>query len=203
MDRGHTARPSAPCAASEWTSWRPTSRSGYASLPSRRACGHMPHSGAVLFVPVASLAHSVDFGTMGRDTPTPVRGRSGPESSSQLADRSRSPLQRRPPSGQRCTLTPRTRCRLREAPRTGTPRSQRQRAPSPCRVKCESPRDQERRRRAWLRGDSLASPVPPPFGEVMSGEFAPSHAADLTAAAPARRSKPPEGYSFRCVGTAI
>ena len=174
----------------------PASRSGYSSLPSSRACGHAPHSGAFHFEPVASLAHSVVFGTMGRDTPTPVRGRSVSVSSSRLEDRSRSPLPRRPPSGQRCTLTPRTTCRLREAPRTGTPRSQRQRAPSPCRVKCESPRDPEKRHRAWLRGDSLASPVPPPFGEVKSGEFAPSHAADLTAAAPARRSTQSEGYSF-------
>ena len=68
--------------------------------------------------PVASLAHSVVLGTMGRDTPTPVRGRSVSVSSSRSADRSRSPLPRRPPSGQRCTLTPRTTCRLREAPHT-------------------------------------------------------------------------------------
>ena len=196
-------RPSAPCAASEWTSWRLTSRSGYPSLPSRRACGHMPHSGASHFESVASLAPSVDFGTMGRDTPTPVRGRSGSVSSSQLADRSRSPLQRRPPSGQRCTLTPRTTCRLREAPHTGTPRSQRQRAPSPCRVKCESPRDPEKRHRAWLRGDSLASPVPPPFGEVRSGSSPPA-----TQQTSPRRRRLDAAHSqkvtpFRCVGITI
>ncbi len=161
----------------------------------------MPHAWISHFESVASLAPSVNFGTMGRDTATPVRGRSGSKSSSQLNGRSRSPLRRHPPSSPpRFVLTPRPRCRLREAPCTGTPRSQRQRAPSPCRVKSESPRDQERRHRAWLRGDPLASPVPPPFDEVVSGEFAPSHAADLTAAAPARRSKPSEGYSFRCVG---
>ncbi len=149
---------------------------------------------------VESLAPSASFSTMGRNLPTHVRSRSGSMSSRQLTSKPRSPLKRRPhASTPRLVLTPHPRY-SKGVPRTGTPRSQRQRAPSPCRVKCENPRGPEKRRRAWLDGAPLASPVPPPFGEVVSREFSPNHEADLTAAAPARRSQPFPGRSFRCVG---
>ncbi len=152
---------------------------------------------------LSSLAPSASISTMGRQSPAHGRSRSGPTSSRQFTSKSCSPLKRRPHAGTpRFVLTPRPRY-SRGVPRTGTPRSQRQRAPSPCRVKSESPRDPEKTHTAWPDGAPLASPVPPPFGEVVSGEFSPSHEADLTAAAPARCSHPPPGRFclFRCVGT--
>ncbi len=109
---------------------------------------------------------------MGRRSRSHGRRRSGSSSSRRLASKSRSPLKRTASlHTPRAVLTPRSRCVSRGAPRTGTPRSQRQRAPSPRRMKCESPRDPERRHRAWLRGEPVASPVPVPFGEVVPGEF--------------------------------
>ncbi len=152
---------------------------------------------------LSSLAPSASIGTMGRQSPAHGRSRFGSTSSRQLTSKSRSPLKRRPHAGTpRFVLTPCPRY-SKGVPRTGTPGSQGQRAPSPCRVKSESPRDPEKRRRAWLDGAPLASPAPPPFGEVVSGEFSPSHEADLTTAAPARRRHPPPGQFclFRCVGT--
>ena len=134
---------------------------------------------------------------MGRRSRSHGRRRSGSSSSRRLASKSRSPLKRTASlHTPRAVLTPRSRCASRGAPRTGTPRSQRQRAPSPRRVKCESPRDPERRHRAWLRGEPVASPVPVPFGEVVPGEFSPGRREDLSTAPPARRRRTAAGRYF-------
>ncbi len=125
------------------------------------------------------------------------RRRSGPSSLRRLASKSRSPLKRTASlHTPRTVLTPRSRCASQGAPRTGTPRSQRQRAPSPRRMKCESPRDPEKRHRAWLKGEPVASPVPVPFGEVVPGEFSPGHRDDLSAAPPTRRRRTAAGRYF-------
>ena len=136
------------------------------------------------------------IGTMGRSSPSHVRRRSGSSFSRRLTSKSRSPLQRTASfHTPRAVLTPRSRCSSRGAPSSGTPRSQRQRAPSPRRMKCESPRDPEKRHRAWLRGELVASPVPVPFGEV-PGEFSPGHQDDLSAAPPTRRRRTSAGQCF-------
>ncbi len=148
----------------------------------------LPSPSRVSWPPVWAIS------TMGRSLPSHVRRRSGSSSSRRLTSKSRSPLKRTASfHTPRAVLTPRSRCGSRGAPRTGTPRSQRQRAPSPRRMKCEGPRDPEKRHRARIRGEPVASPVPVPFGEVVSGEFSPGHRDDLSAAPPTRRRRTSAG----------
>ena len=65
-------------------------------------------------------------------------------------------------------------------------------------MKCESPRDPEKQRRAWDNGESVASAVPLPFDEVVSGEFSPVREEDLSAAPSAQRCKTSAGqFSMR------
>ena len=143
-------------------------------------------------------------GIMGRSSPSHERRRSG-SSSSRRTVKSRSPLKRPAPfHTPRAVLKPRSRCSLRGTPRSGTPRSRRQRTPSPRRMKCESPRDPEKRRRAWIKGDPVASPVPVPFDEVVSGEFSPGHEDDLSAAPATRRRRISAGqFLFDALETII
>ncbi len=134
------------------------------------------------------------IGAMGRSSPSYERQRSGSRSPLRLISKSRSPLRRHAPfDTPRATLKPRSKHRSKGTPRTGTPRSQRQRAPSPYRMKCESPRDPEQRRRAWNKGESVASPVPLPFDEVVPREFSPDREEDLPAAPSTQRCKTSAG----------